>query len=93
MFDPFGSNKFVSQFLYLRSASAHGQYLEAIVPVKVHVQTRYDHVTMFMLQIREHVLDVMPVMFINKRNCTGDLGIGHLLTMLDKLCTDHVCNR
>ncbi len=90
MFHAFGSNQFISELFDLRSASAHSEHLQTIVPVQMHMQTGYYNVAMLMLLISEHVFDVVAVMFVNKRDSTGDLSIAHLLAMLNKLRADHV---
>lgn len=90
MLDAFGGDQLVGQLFDVGGGAADGEEFEAVVVVEMAVERGDDDLPVFVLEIGEEVLEVMPVMVVNKRDAAGNVAVAFLVFVFDEVGADHV---
>lgn len=90
MFDAFSGDQLVGEFFDFGALAADGEDFETVVVVEVAVERGDDDVAVFVLEVGEEVLEVVPVVVVHEGDAAGNVGVGLLLPMFDEVGADHV---
>ena len=90
MFDAFGGDQFVGDFLDRAGLAADDEDLQAVVVVEVDVEGGDDDLVVVVLDVGEGGLDVLLVVVVNEGDGAGDFLVAEVLAVLDEAGADHV---
>ena len=88
--DALGGDQLVGKLFDFGCLAADGEDFKTVVVVEMAMQGGDDDLAVFVLEISEQILKMMPVMVVHDRDGAGDFAGALLLLMLDKLGADHV---